>query len=290
MKKLLDSFSHRKEEPEESVLYVVSSPIGNLNDISNRALKILSKASLIACEDTRNTGKLLKFFNISNKLISYHKHNFKERIPYLISELKLKKSIALISDAGTPLISDPGETLVQKTRESDFEVVSIPGPCAAISALVSSGLPTSKFTFYGFIPRIKKEREIILNSIERSPFTSIIYESPKKLKKLLDDLKQVCGGYRRVKALKEITKLHEKNYGDNIDDLILIFSKLEPKGEFTLIIEGNSKVKENNITDIKDELIKLTDAGLSHSAASIYLSKKLSIPKNKIYKLLIDKN
>ena len=290
MKKLLDSFSHRKEEPEESVLYIVSSPIGNLNDISNRALKILSKASLIACEDTRNTGKLLKFFNISNKLISYHKHNFKERIPYLISELKLKKSIALISDAGTPLISDPGETLVQKTRESDFEVVSIPGPCAAISALVSSGLPTSKFTFYGFIPRIKKEREIILNSIERSPFTSIIYESPKKLKKLLDDLKQVCGGYRRVKALKEITKLHEKNYGDNIDDLILHFSKLEPKGEFTLVIEGNKKVREKNITDIKEELIELTNAGLSHSAASIYLSKKLSIPKNKIYKLLIDKN
>ena len=290
MQKLLDSFSHRKEEPEESVLYIVSSPIGNLNDISKRALNILSKASLIACEDTRNTGKLLKFFNISNKLISYHKHNFKERIPYLISQLKLKKSIALISDAGTPLISDPGETLVQKTRESNFEVISIPGPCAAISALVSSGLPTSKFTFYGFIPRIKKERDIILNSIETSQFTSIVYESPKKLKKLLEDLKQVCGGNRRIKALKEISKLHEKNYGDNIDDLILHFSKIEPKGEFTLIIEGNNKVKEKKITNIKDELINLTDAGLSHSAASIYLSKKLSIPKNEIYKLLINKN
>ncbi len=290
MKKLLDSFSHRKEEPEESVLYIVSSPIGNLNDISKRALNILSKASLIACEDTRNTGKLLKFFDISNKLISYHKHNFKQKIPYLISELKLKKSIALISDAGTPLISDPGETLVQKTRENNFEVVSIPGPCAAIAALVSSGLPTSKFTFYGFIPRIKKERNIILNYIERSPFTSIVYESPKKLKTLLIDLKQVCGGNRRIKALKEITKLHEKNYGNNIDDLILHFSKLEPKGEFTLIIEGNNKVKENNTKDIKDQLIKLTNAGLSHSAASIYLSNQLSIPKNEIYKLLINKN
>ena len=290
MKKLLDSFSHRKEEPEESVLYIVSSPIGNLNDISKRALNILSKASLIACEDTRNTGKLLKFFDISNKLISYHKHNFKQKIPYLISELKLKKSIALISDAGTPLISDPGETLVQKTRENNFEVVSIPGPCAAIAALVSSGLPTSKFTFYGFIPRIKKERNIILNYIERSPFTSIVYESPKKLKTLLIDLKQVCGGNRRIKALKEITKLHEKNYGNNIDDLILHFSKLEPKGEFTLIIEGNNNVKENNTKDIKDQLIKLTNAGLSHSAASTYLSNQLSIPKNEIYKLLINKN
>ena len=290
MKKLLDSFSHRKEEPEESVLYIVSSPIGNLNDISKRALNILSKASLIACEDTRNTGKLLKFFDISNKLISYHKHNFKQKIPYLISELKLKKSIALISDAGTPLISDPGETLVQKTRENNFEVVSIPGPCAAIAALVSSGLSTSKFTFYGFIPRIKKERNIILNYIERSPFTSIVYESPKKLKTLLIDLKQVCGGNRRIKALKEITKLHEKNYGNNIDDLILHFSKLEPKGEFTLIIEGNNKVKENKTKDIKDQLIKLTNAGLSHSAASIYLSNQLSIPKNEIYKLLINKN
>ena len=290
MKKVLNSFSHRKEEPEESVLYIVSSPIGNLNDISNRALKILNEVSLVACEDTRNTGKLLKYFNISNKLISYHKHNFKERIPHLISELRLKRSIALVSDAGTPLISDPGEALVKKTRENNFEVVSIPGPCAAIAALVSSGLPTSKFTFYGFIPKIKKERDIILNSIERNPFTSIVYESPKKLKKLLNDLKQVCGGDRKIKALKEITKLHEKNYGENIDDLILHFSNLEPKGEFTLIIEGKNKIKEKNMSDIKDELIKLTNAGLSHSAASVYLSQKLSIPKNEIYKLLINKN
>ena len=136
----------------------------------------------------------------------------------------------------------------------------------------------------------RKRRNIILNYIERSPFTSIVYESPKKLKTLLIDLKQVCGGDRRIKALKEITKLHEKNYGNNIDDLILHFSKLEPKGEFTLIIEGNNKVKEKNMSDIKDELIKLTNAGLSHSAASVYLSNQLSIPKNEIYKLLINKN
>ncbi len=283
-------FSHRSQEPEKSVLYIVSTPIGNLNDISLRAIKILKDVSIIACEDTRVTGKLLKHLQISNKLVSYHKNNFGQRIPFLIRELESKKSIALVSDAGTPLISDPGESLVKTVVDNNFDVISIPGASASLAALVSSGFTTSKFSFYGFIPKAKKGREALLTSISENKYTSIIYESPKKLKKLLDDLKIFCDGTRRIKAIKEITKRFEKHYGGNINDLIEYFSKNEPKGEFTLIIEG--KKNKNNIKDLdlRLELLGLIEAGLSHSSASAYLSKRYSIPRKTIYSLILKDN
>ena len=284
------SFSHRSQEPEQSVLYIVSTPIGNLNDISLRAINILKGVSLIACEDTRITGKLLKHLKISNKLISYHKNNFSQKIPFLIKELNSKKSIALVSDAGTPLISDPGELLVSKVIENNFDVISIPGASALLAALVSSGFTTSKFTFYGFIPKNNKEREALLTSISNNNYTSIIYESPKKLKKLLLDLKLFCDGTRRIKAIKEITKRFEKHYGENLNDLIDYFSRNEPKGEFTIIIEGKKNINEKKDLELRIELLELMKAGLSHSSASAYLSNRYSISRKKIYSLILKDN
>ena len=280
--------SHRKAEPEDSVLYLVGTPIGNLDDISIRAINILKKVSLIACEDTRTTGNLLNHLDIKNKLISFHKYNSSKRLDYMISKLKEGKSIALVTDAGMPLISDPGEILVKQVKRNNFDVICIPGPCAALTALVSSGLTSSKFTFYGFIPKINKERSSLLELISESNLTSIIYESPKKILRLLHDLKKVCGGDRSLVILKEMTKRYEQQIGDNIDEVISHFEKIEPKGEFTLILGGSKFDSEINTTkSLKNDLINLMQAGLSHSSAANYLSKKSGKSKNEIYKLIL---
>ncbi len=281
-------FSHREAEPEESVLYVVGTPIGNLNDISSRAINILNKVSVIACEDTRNTGKFLKNFDITNKLISYHKFNSSKRINYLLTQLKGGASIALVSDAGMPLISDPGELLVKEVKKNGFDIICVPGACAALLALISSGFTSSQFAFYGFMPKSGKEREILLETIADSNLTTIIYESPKRLIRVLKDLKTACGGSREIVVMKELTKKYEQHFGSNIDEILDIFSSNKPKGEFTIVISRNNIKRDEKIIiqeDIKKELIELINAGLSHSAASKYLSKKLKKPKKDIYKL-----
>ena len=180
--------SYRREEPERAVLYIVGTPIGNLEDISFRALNILKKVSLIACEDTRNTAKLLKQYNISNKLISFHKYSAQDKFNFLISKLISGSSIALVSDAGMPSISDPGNLLVRKVKENNLDVICIPGACAAITALVSSGIDSSEFSFYGFLPKSTKERNIKIRQILESPITAIIYESPKRIIRLLNEI------------------------------------------------------------------------------------------------------
>tara|TARA_Y100001978_G_scaffold201885_1_gene221341 strand:- start:741 stop:1628 length:888 start_codon:yes stop_codon:yes gene_type:complete len=293
MNSIKDSFSHRRPEPEECVLYIVGTPIGNLKDMSERGINILSNVSLIACEDTRNTGKLLQCLDISNKLISFNDHNAKTKIPFILSELKNGKSIALVSDAGMPLISDPGELLVNEARKATIEVITIPGPCAAIAALVSSGLPNSKFVFYGFLPKSGKERVQILNSVFNSKLTSIIYESPKRIIKLLLELKELCGSERRISISRELTKKYEQNIGNNLKDAIDYFNKTEPLGEFTIIIGPNENIQSINeeqeeINLLKGELLELIKAGLSHSSASIYLAKKYKKSKNKIYNLTLN--
>ena len=283
--------SHRKEEPERSVLYLVGTPIGNLDDISLRAINILKKVSLIACEDTRKTGKLLKHYKFSNKLISFHQHNSFKRLDFLIKKLKNEESIALVSDAGMPLISDPGELLVKKARDNHFEVITIPGPCAAIAGLVCSGLNSSRFSFYGFIPKTNTERNILLGEISSSKKTSIVYESPKRIIRLLSDLKKFCGGSRNIALLREITKKFEQHYVNTIDMVINEIETIEPKGEFTLIISGNPNVTDQTkFADrgLRNELLELIDAGLSHSRASNYLSKKSGRSRNEIYKLIIE--
>ena len=288
-----NSLSHRSKEPERSVMYIVGTPIGNLDDISIRSINILKNVSLIACEDTRKTGKLLKHLNISNKLISFNQHNSSKKIDFILSNLEKGYSIALVSDAGMPLISDPGGNIVQKAREFKFDVICIPGPCAAIAALVSSGINTSKFTFYGFLPRKTVEKNLILSEISKSSKTSIIYESPKRILKLLIDLKRFCGGDRKIVAIKELTKRYEKYFGDEIDNVIWQLKNNEEKGEFTIIISASNKNNYDNLISEEDLIIDLKNlikAGLSQSAASNYLSKKTGYPRNQIYKLIFKKH
>ena len=181
--------SHRSTEPENGVLYIVGTPIGNLNDITKRALTILKNVSLIACEDTRQTRKLMSKYDFKNNLLSFNKNNSHKKIPNIINQLKKGKSIALVSDAGMPSICDPGEDLVTNARKNDINVICIPGPCAALTALVTSGLPASKFAFEGFLPKKHSERKNILLEISKSSKTTILYESPHRLKKLLKEFK-----------------------------------------------------------------------------------------------------
>ena len=283
--------SHRNPEPESGVLYLVGTPIGNLEDISLRATNLLKKVSLIACEDTRITGKLLKTISISNKLISFHEYSSKDKLDFLIDKLKKGYSIALVSDAGMPLISDPGNHLVREAKNNNLDVICIPGPCAAISALVSSGIDCNQFTFFGFIPKSSKERVDILKRILENNITSIIYESPKRIIKLLYDFKDLFGSDREIVVMKEITKRYEKHYGFMLDDVIKELEGQQLKGEFTLIVSGNKRIKiKEELTEqyLKDDLIKLIQAGLSHSSAANYLSNKSGISKNKVYKLILD--
>jgi len=280
--------SHKKKEPESGYLYIVGTPIGNLSDLSYRAVNILKNVSLIACEDTRQTAKIMSKFDLKNNLISFNKHNSFNKIPKIIMDLKNMKSIALVSDAGMPSICDPGEDLVKEARLNEINIVCIPGPCAAITALVSSGLPSSKFTFEGFLPKKQSERGKILLEISRNEKTSIIFESPHRLIKLLYELKEYCGGHRQIRVLRELTKKFEQHIGDNIYEVINFFNDREVLGEITIVIEGRNKSKNNTPSDdyqIKRDLNDLTTAGLSLSAASKYLAKKNNIPKSDIYNM-----
>ncbi len=274
-------------EPENSVLYLVGTPIGNLRDISFRAINILDNVSLIACEDTRQTKKLMQKYQINNHLISFNKHNSFKKIPNLVDELKAGKSIALVSDAGLPSICDPGEDLVREVKENGFNVICIPGPCAALTALVSSGLPSSKFTFYGFFPKKKKEREEILLEIRNSEKTSILFESPHRLKKLLGELKDIFGNEREIQIFRELTKKFEENIGSNVDMILDFFEGKEVIGEITLVIEGikNPRNQKFDKFRLKNDLNELIKAGLSLTAASKYLAKKNNLKKSMIYNL-----
>ncbi len=280
-------FSHRGQEPERGVLYVVGTPIGNLSDISLRALNILENVYLIACEDTRQTKKLLTKYKISNKLISFNQNNSFEKTPNIIQLLKDGKSVALVSDAGMPGICDPGEELIKEITLKKLEIICIPGPCALIAALISSGLPSSKFIFEGFLPKKKSLRQKLLFEISKNEKTTVFYEAPHRLKKTLNELKDFCGGSREIKVARELTKRFEEHIGFNIDEVIDYFDKKEPVGEFTIVVKGIENINNQTLNEIalKKELKELIKAGLSLSAASKYLAKREKLPKNKVYNL-----
>ena len=280
--------SHRNTEPESGVLYMVGTPIGNLNDISMRALNILKGVSLIACEDTRQTKKILNKFDIKNKLISFNKYNSSNKIPLIIESLKEGKSIALVSDAGMPGICDPGENLVKTAILNHLDAICIPGPSAVITALVSSGFPSSKFVFEGFLPRKKTEREKTLFEICKRDKTTILFESPNRLIRLLKELKEYLGGARGIQISRELTKKFEEHIGNSIDDALKFFEDKDVIGEITVVVEGVKKTTFNNKFDkfeLKKELNDLTNAGLTLSAASKYLAKKSNLTKSEIYNM-----
>ena len=280
--------SHKSNEPESSVLYIVGTPIGNLGDLSLRAINILQNVSFVACEDTRQTKKIMHKYEFTNHLISFNKHNSRNKTGKIINYLHSGKSIALVSDAGMPSICDPGEELVKEAKLNGINIICIPGPCAALTALVSSGLPSSKFTFEGFLPKKKSEREKILSEISQNDKTTILFEAPHRLKKVLFELKEYFGGEREIQISRELTKKFEEHIGDTINEVIEFFQGKEVIGEITIIIKGvkkTNKFQEYNELEIRRELIELMNAGLSLSKASKYLAKKNNIPKSVIYNM-----
>ena len=280
--------SHKKQEPESGFLYIVGTPIGNLNDLSYRALNILKNVSLIACEDTRQTKKIMTRFEFTNNLISFNKHNSFNKIPRIINDLKTGKSVAIVSDAGMPSICDPGEDLIKEARSTGINIICIPGPCAALTALVSSGLPSSKFTFEGFLSKKKSERAKQLLEISKNKNTTILFESPHRLKSLLHELKEFFEGEREIQVFRELTKSYEEHIGNNINEVLDFFEDKQILGEITIVIRGINKTKENPEFDkliAKKELDELINAGLSLSAASKYLARKKNIKKSEIYNL-----
>ena len=278
--------SHKSHEPERSVLYIVGTPIGNLNDISFRALNILRNVSLIACEDTRQTKKIMSKYEFTNNLISFNKHNSLNKTSKIIGDLNSGKSVALVSDAGMPSICDPGEELIRDAKSNGINIICIPGPCAALTAIASSGMPSSKFTFEGFLPRKKSEREEILLEISKSEKTTIIFESPHRLKRFLGELKKFCGGGREIQVFRELTKKFEEHLGKDIDEVIEYLEGKEVLGEITVVIKGIDKKNRKSEFDeieLKKEIYDLINAGLNLSEASKYLAKKKNLTKRMIY-------
>ncbi len=223
-------------------IYLVATPIGNLEDITLRAIRILKEVDIIVAEDTRQTLKLLNHFEISKQMISYHRHSSEEKKKEIIEKVKEGKNIALVSDAGTPVISDPGEEIVQTALEKQIEVIPIPGPCALIAALITSGIDAKEFLFLGFLPLNKKIRKEKLNIIKDSKQTTILYEAPHKLTQTLEDLQEITNS-RKIVLAREITKIHEEYITGTAKELVEKIK--EPKGEFVIVIEKNNEQEEN---------------------------------------------
>ena len=275
-------------------LYLVPTPIGNLKDITLRALEVLKFVDIVAAEDTRQTLKLLNHFEIKKSLMSYHKHNEQEKSEDIIELLKEGHNIAIVTDAGTPGISDPGAVIVKKCINENIDFEVLPGATAITTALVYSGLDTTKFLFRGFIPRENKERKILLNEIKDVKESIILYESPYRVVSTLETLLEYLGN-RNIAICRELTKLHEEIKRGKIDELIDYFKNTAPKGEFVLVIEGKqqehidreNKEKWENLS-IKDHILNVMESGISKKEAIKYVAKERGLNKNEVYKYAID--
>ncbi len=270
-------------------LYLVATPIGNLEDITFRAINILKQVDIIAAEDTRQTLKLLNHYEISKPLISYHRHNEEVKVESLIQKLKDGNNIALVSDAGTPVISDPGEIIVREAIKEEINIVPIPGACALINALITSGLDTKEFCFYGFLSLNKKIRKNKLEEIKKENKTIILYEAPHKLLSTLKDLEKILDN-RKIVIARELTKIHEEFLRGTVPEILEKYP--EPRGEHIIIIEGNSKKEndeENIINDMSvNDMYKLYEKeGLSKNEIIKKIAKNKGVSKNEIYQLFI---
>jgi len=268
---------------------LVGTPIGNLDDITMRALKILKEVDLIAAEDTRHTRKLLSFYDIHTPLTSYYEHNKKAKGEYIISLLEQGKKVALVSDAGMPGISDPGEDIVREAVLAGLKVYSIPGPSASLAALVVSALPTSRFVFEGFLPRNKKERKHRLSLLGEETRTIILYESPYRIGDTLQELLESLGD-RQAAAAREITKRYEEVIRGSLGEIIEFIKEHPPKGEFTLVLAGADELKAEvpGINEITEELDRLVSAGMKKKEAVKEVSRRFKIPKNEVYKISLE--
>lgn len=272
-------------------LYLVATPIGNLSDISERALEVLNAADFIAAEDTRHTLKLLNHFNIKKPMISYYEHNKRERGEIIAKRIIEGEDCALVTDAGTPAISDPGEDLVALCAEMEIDVVPIPGPCAFVQALIISGLPTGRFSFEGFLSMNKTSRLKHLDEIKTQTQTLIFHEAPHKLKATLNDLFNVFGD-RRISLVKELTKIHETVIRTTLKDAVHLYDELPPKGEFVLVVEGYTEPlvdKEKSMDEIIEEVEVLINSGVDKKTAMKEIATKYEISKRDIYNNMINK-
>ena len=271
---------------EKGTLYIVATPIGNLKDITLRALETLKSVDVIAAEDTRHTLKLLNHFEISKLLISYHKHNEETKTNTLIEKLKKGENIALVSDAGTPGICDPGEQIVKQAIEEEIKVIPIPGAVAFVQALIGSGLNTTEFTFLGFLPMNKKNRKNKLEEIKQSTKTTIIYEAPHKIKETLKDLEKIIEN-RKIVIARELTKIHEEFIKEDIHKILENVENL--KGEMVILIEGSKKEEENIFEkmSIEEHYKYYEKQGLEKKEIIKKIAKDRNVPKNEIYKLFV---
>ena len=270
-------------------IYLVATPIGNLEDITFRAISILKDVDIIAAEDTRHTLKLLNYYEISKPLISYHRHNEDVKSDILIEKVLKGQNIAIVTDAGTPGISDPGEEIVKEAIKNDIEIIPIPGACAFVNALIASGLNTKQFSFYGFLPMNKKLRKKAFENILKENKTIIIYEAPHKLQKTLQDILDNIGDINCVIA-KELTKIHETFFRGKISELINNFES--PKGEYIILLDLNNTVKEENDFEnmsVEDQYKFFKNQGIEKKEIIKLIAKNKKVPKNDIYKLFLDR-
>ena len=280
---------NEKNRVEGGVLYLVGTPIGNLADISERAKKVLSEVDFIAAEDTRNSAKLLLCLGIKGDLVSYHEHNKRVAGERLIGRLLAGESCALITDAGMPAISDPGEDVVALAAEAGIKVSVVPGPCAAVSALAMSGLPTGRFAFDGFLPVKGKERRERIEALSHEVRTAILYEAPHKLVTTLTDLCDALGGERRISLCRELTKLNEEVLRFTLAEAVEYYKEREPRGEYVLILEGvESVAAEEDFSALSPEehVKRYTDGGMSRKDAIKAAAKDRGMAKSDFYKLV----
>ncbi|QNQ81437.1 16S rRNA (cytidine(1402)-2'-O)-methyltransferase [Lactobacillus sp. PV034] len=265
-------------------LYLVPTPIGNLEDITLRAKRILAEADYVAAEDTRTSGILLEKIGVHNHMLSFHKYNSKERAPELIKLLKSGKNIAEISDAGMPVISDPGYILVQECIKNDIPVIPLPGPSAFATALIASGFDAQPFTYYGFLSRKSSEQKVFFEKMNKAPATSIFYEAPHRLKKTLKNLGEVLSPERQIVCARELTKIHEEFIRGSVKEVIDYFDQNDPRGEFVVLVSPNEDQEE---TLSWPELIKQVDElvaqDISKKDAIKQVAKENKVSKNELY-------
>ncbi len=271
-------------------LYLVPTPIGNLGDISLRMKETLQNADFIAAEDTRVTGRLLNYLEIRKPMVSYYRHNQDRSGPEILARILAGETCALVTDAGTPGISDPGEDLVSLCAENGAEIIAVPGPCAMITALSVSGLPTGRFTFEGFLPQNRKNRWAQLDSLRSETRTMVFYEAPHKLLGTLEDLRETFGPDRRMTVCRELTKLHEQILRTTLQEALTFFSEQGARGEFVLVVEGAQPEKQApDLEGAADRVEELRSSGMSRKEAAAQAAEEFGVRKNQLYEISMEK-
>ena len=281
-----------KNKVEASTLYLVATPIGNLADISERAKKVLCEVDFVAAEDTRNSARLLSAYGIRRELISYHEHNRAKSGKIIIERLLSGESCALVTDAGMPGVSDPGEDIVRLAYESGVAVSIVPGACAAVSALALSGLSTSRFAFEGFLPVKESERKSRLKELVSDTHTLIFYEAPHRLRQTLADMREAFGKDRKISLCRELTKLNEEVERLTLAEAVEVYASKEPRGEYVLVIEGASRSScvDSELLEMspKEHVAHYESEGLSHMDAIKAAARDRGMKKNELYKMLVE--